>query len=69
MSTLTKVKKAGERSRSGRAPSKAVTGFKAPAGGLFVGREHLFGSLSFAPLKGEAAKRVVRARVVADHNT
>jgi hypothetical protein len=69
MSTLTKVKKVGGRARSKRVVSKATAGFKAPVGGLFAGREHLFGSLSFTPLKGEASKRVIRERIAADHNT
>ena len=69
MSTLTKVKKTRGRSIAEGAKSKAVAGFKAPVGGLFTGREHLFGSLSFAPLKGEVAKKAIRVRVAADNNT
>jgi|GEM_PF-5292973 hypothetical protein len=40
-----------------------------PKGGLFEGREHVFGALSFKPVKGAAAKRRIRERILADHNT
>ena len=40
-----------------------------PVGGLFAGREHVFGALSFKPVKGAAAKRLVHARIVADNHT
>ncbi|MCX6937556.1 MAG: hypothetical protein NTU80_06605 [Verrucomicrobia bacterium] len=63
MSTLTKTKKP-QRSRK-----RDVTVPMVPLGGVFSGREHLFGSLSFAPVKGSSAKRLIHARIAADHNT
>lgn len=68
--------------KSTRAPRSAASGkrvvqgsmagtakFSAPATGLFAGREHVFGALSFKPVKGAAAKKLVHARILADHNT
>jgi hypothetical protein len=63
MSTLTKTKKPQ------RPRKRAATATLVPLGGVFSGREHLFGSLSFAPVKGSAAKRLIHARIAADHNT
>lgn len=42
---------------------------KVSPGGLFAGREFVFGGLSFTPVKGAAAKRLVDARILADHPT
>lgn len=49
-----------------QAARKAV---KAVPGNPFAGVEHVFGSISFRPLKGEALKKHIRARILADHNT
>lgn len=56
---------------TGLAVAKARPGVRgtAPEGGLFEGREHVFGALSFKPVKAAAAKRLIRERILADNHT
>jgi len=71
MSTLTKkparVRKAA--SRKAKSSKKVPLITKAVPGNPFAGVEHIFGSMSFPPLKGKALKQHIRARILADHNT
>ncbi|AHF94371.1 hypothetical protein OPIT5_13450 [Opitutaceae bacterium TAV5] len=67
MSTLAKARKPARR-RKPAARAKAPVTMKAVPGNPFAGVEHVFGSLSFPPLKGKALKQHIRARILADHN-
>ncbi|MBC8009842.1 MAG: hypothetical protein H7067_07075 [Burkholderiales bacterium] len=66
MSTLTKKPARPRKSAKGK---KVALITKAVPGNPFAGVEHIFGSMSFPPLKGKALKQHIRARILADHNT
>jgi hypothetical protein len=66
--TGTPLRAAGAK-RVAQGSTAGAAKFSAPATGLFAGREHVFGALSFTPVKGAAAKKLVQARILADHNT
>ena len=66
MSTLAK-KPAKQQRPSSHSKKRVIR--KAVPGNPFAGLEHVFGSMSFPPLKGKALKQHIRARILADHNT
>jgi hypothetical protein len=49
-------------------PKAAAHGIKAAPGNPFAGLEHVFGSIAL-PRDPRPAREIIRARVLADHNT
>jgi hypothetical protein len=47
---------------------KATHGIKAVPGNPFAGLEHVFGSIAL-PRDPRPAREIIRARILADHNT